>query len=112
MPCGDPLASPHAVCAAHPPAIGTLPRHEYDATTVEQIAAGAGVSHMTFFRHFPTKEAVVESDDYDPMTTRLIESRPPHTARESCRTSSTRPSGLCEAPPEPDPFAQQNLRSG
>jgi AcrR family transcriptional regulator len=28
----------------------------YEATTVEQIVAAAGVSHMTFFRYFPTKE--------------------------------------------------------
>ena len=27
----------------------------YDATTVEQIAAAAGVSHMTFFRNFPPR---------------------------------------------------------
>ncbi|MER7173975.1 TetR/AcrR family transcriptional regulator [Streptomyces mesophilus] len=48
----------------------------YEKTTVEQIAAAAGVSHMTFFRHFPTKEAVVESDDYDPMIVQLIAARP------------------------------------
>ncbi len=38
----------------------------YDATTVEQIARAAGVSHMTFFRHFPTKDAVVLDDGFDP----------------------------------------------
>jgi len=48
----------------------------YDATTVEQIAATADVSHMTFFRHFPTKEAVVETDDYDPLIAELIRRRP------------------------------------
>ncbi|TFE53144.1 TetR family transcriptional regulator [Streptomyces sp. ICN441] len=49
----------------------------YDGTTVDQIARAAGVSSMTFFRHFPTKESVVESDDYDPLIVRLIEQRPP-----------------------------------
>jgi AcrR family transcriptional regulator len=49
----------------------------YDATTVEQIAAAAGVSHMTFFRHFPTKEAVVDTDAYDPLVAALIRARPP-----------------------------------
>ena len=48
----------------------------YDATTVKQIAAAAGVSHMTFFRYFPTKEDVVLSDDYDPMLEQLIKARP------------------------------------
>lgn len=48
----------------------------YDQTTVEQIAAAAGVSHMTFFRHFPTKEAVVEDDDYDPFIVGLVRARP------------------------------------
>ena len=37
----------------------------YEQTTVEQIAKVAGVSHMTFLRHFPTKEAVV-LDPFDP----------------------------------------------
>ncbi|MEJ3655350.1 TetR family transcriptional regulator [Actinomycetes bacterium KLBMP 9759] len=48
----------------------------YDATTVDQIAAAAGVSHMTFFRYFPTKESVVDTDDFDPMLEALIRSRP------------------------------------
>ncbi len=48
----------------------------YDATTVEEIAAAAGVSHMTFFRHYPTKESVVDTDDYDPMIAELITGRP------------------------------------
>lgn len=45
----------------------------YDGTTVEQIAARAGVSHMTFFRYFPTKEDAVLSDGYDPLIVELIE---------------------------------------
>jgi AcrR family transcriptional regulator len=48
----------------------------YQATTVEEIASAAGVSHMTFFRYFPSKEAVVETDDYDPMLVELIRARP------------------------------------
>ncbi len=48
----------------------------YDATTVEQIAAAAGVSHMTFFRYFPAKEDVVLSDSYDPLIASLIEQTP------------------------------------
>jgi AcrR family transcriptional regulator len=44
----------------------------YDATTVEQIAAAAGVSHMTFFRYFPTKEDVALSDSYDPLIASFI----------------------------------------
>jgi AcrR family transcriptional regulator len=48
----------------------------YDATTVEQIAAAAGVSHMTFFRYFPAKEDVVLSDGYDPVIASLIAQTP------------------------------------
>jgi AcrR family transcriptional regulator len=48
----------------------------YEATTVDEIAAAAGVSHMTFFRYFPRKEEVVEYDEYDPLLEELIAARP------------------------------------
>jgi AcrR family transcriptional regulator len=48
----------------------------YDATTVEEIASAAGVSHMTFFRYFPSKEAVVENDEYDPLLIEFIRAQP------------------------------------
>ncbi|GAA2133088.1 helix-turn-helix domain-containing protein [Nocardioides bigeumensis] len=47
-------------------ALGLFAEQGYDETTVEQIARAAGVSHMTFFRHFATKDAVVLDDGFDP----------------------------------------------
>lgn len=60
----------------------------YEATTVEQIAAAAGVSHMTFFRYFPTKEDVALSDSYDPLIVGLIaRSRPSQPLFQRVRTA-------------------------
>ncbi len=39
----------------------------FDEVTVEEVARAAGFSHMTFFRYFPTKDAVVLNDPYDPV---------------------------------------------
>lgn len=44
----------------------------FDETTVAQIAEAAGVSQMTFFRYFPTKDAVVFDDPYDPVIADLV----------------------------------------
>jgi AcrR family transcriptional regulator len=48
----------------------------YDATTVEQIARTAGVSHMTFFRHFATKDAVILDDGFDPTIAEAVAATP------------------------------------
>ncbi|MFC5379404.1 TetR/AcrR family transcriptional regulator [Aquipuribacter nitratireducens] len=37
--------------------------HGYAATTVDDVAAAAGVTQRTFFRHFPDKEEVLFADD-------------------------------------------------
>ncbi len=67
-------------------ALDLIDRHGYDATTCEQIAGAAEVSTATFFRYFPTKEDVVLTDDYDPMITHAIATRPPEeSALEAAR---------------------------
>ncbi|HEX9863794.1 MAG TPA: TetR family transcriptional regulator [Acidimicrobiia bacterium] len=44
----------------------------YHKVTVEEIARAAGVSHMTFFRHYPTKVSVLTDDPYDPMIGEMV----------------------------------------
>lgn len=55
-------------------------QHGFDEVTVEDVAAAAGVSHMTFFRYFPTKESVVLTDPYDPMIAAAVQAEDPTLA--------------------------------
>ncbi|RIJ77365.1 TetR family transcriptional regulator [Nakamurella silvestris] len=48
----------------------------YSSTTVEQIAEAAEVSPSTFFRYYPTKEALVLTDDLDPLVVRALANAP------------------------------------
>ncbi|WP_276356754.1 TetR family transcriptional regulator [Cohnella caldifontis] len=49
----------------------------YHETTIEQIADAAEISPSTFFRYFPTKEAVVLEDDFDPLLAEAFREQPP-----------------------------------
>jgi len=53
-----------------------IERQGYDQTTAAQIAAAAGVTEMTFFRHFATKEQLVLEDPYDPLLAEGIGEEP------------------------------------
>lgn len=57
-------------------ALGLFAEQGYDTTTVEQIAEAAGVSHMTVFRYFPTKEDIALSDSYDPLLIQRLQQTP------------------------------------
>ena len=57
-------------------ALDLFAEYGFEATTVERIARAAGVSEMTFFRHFPTKDAVVLDDPFDPQIAAAVAAQP------------------------------------
>jgi AcrR family transcriptional regulator len=48
----------------------------YEATPISQIAQAAEISESTFFRYFPTKEALVVWDDLDPLVLDSLAAQP------------------------------------
>lgn len=60
-------------------ALELFERRGFDQVTVEEVARAAGVSHMTFYRHFPTKESVVLDDPYDPLIGEAVARQDPAT---------------------------------
>lgn len=57
-------------------ALELFERQGYEQTTVAQIAQAAGVTQMTFFRHYPSKESLLLDDPYDPMMARAVAEQP------------------------------------
>ena len=58
-------------------ALELFARQGYEATTVAQIAAAAGVTEMTFYRHFGTKDQLLLDDPYDPLMAGAVAAQPP-----------------------------------
>lgn len=57
-------------------ALALFAERGYEATGTAQIAARAGVSEMTLFRHFPSKEALLLDDPFDPLLADAVVARP------------------------------------
>ncbi len=57
-------------------ALRLFARHGYDATTVNDVAEASGVSAMTVYRHFPTKEDLVLHGRYDGVVAARVAQRP------------------------------------
>ncbi|MFC8041888.1 TetR/AcrR family transcriptional regulator [Paenarthrobacter sp. NPDC057355] len=58
-------------------ALELFERNGYDQTTAAAIAAAAGVTEMTFFRHFSTKDQLLLDDPYDPLLASAVLAQPP-----------------------------------
>src|SRR6201988_1697316 len=63
-------------------ALKSFPRKGFTNVTVTELAAEAGVTERTFFRHFPTKEAVL-FQDYETQLEWLAEALVQRPASES-----------------------------
>ena len=57
-------------------ALRLIRRQGYESTTVSQIAEAAEVSESTFFRYFPTKEALFLEDDFDELLVEAYREQP------------------------------------
>jgi AcrR family transcriptional regulator len=61
-------------------ALSLFLKQGYSSTTVEQIARVAEVSHMSIFRYFPTKEAIVLDDNSEELIASIIKKLPKNIA--------------------------------
>jgi len=75
----------------------------FETTTVAQIADRAGVTEMTFYRHFGTKDALVVDDPYDPLMADAVIAADPELPPLPAIAAGVR--AAWRAVPEPDAAA-------
>ncbi|PYG00937.1 transcriptional regulator, TetR family [Georgenia satyanarayanai] len=81
----------------------------YDATTTAQIARRAGVSEMSLFRHFATKDALLLDDPFDPLIGEAVVARPADETPMRAVVESVRET-WAELSDEVVPVLRQRLR--
>ena len=59
-------------------ALNYFEKEGYEESTVAEIARAAGVTPMTFYRHFATKDIIVAASPWDPELGSFIGTQPPH----------------------------------
>lgn len=57
-------------------ALDLFERQGFEATSVAEIASAAGVTEMTFFRHFAAKHRIVFDDPYDAVIASSVAAQP------------------------------------
>lgn len=67
--------------------IALIPRQPYDKITVRDIVAEAGVGYATFFRHYPSKDAMLDAIAHDEIAEMMALTAPlldPQDTRRTC----------------------------
>ena len=76
MARGDPGRWEHTHNRLISTALDLFEHQGYEQTTASQIAQAAGVTEMTFFRHFSAKHIVLIGDPYDPVIVDAVAAQP------------------------------------
>lgn len=90
-------------------ALDLFTEYGYEATGTAQVAEHVGVSEMTLFRHFPTKESLIVADSFDPFMAEAVRVRPVGEPPMQALTEGLRAAWV-ELPEEAVAFLRRRLK--
>jgi AcrR family transcriptional regulator len=90
-------------------AIRMFAENGYLNTTVEQIAEAADISPSTFFRYFPTKEAVITTDEQDSLIMAAFRQQPAEQSPIRAFRNAVK-AVMLQGSPSPEEEEQERLR--